>query len=258
MRSWAWTMASSMRTSFRRRLGSSATKQSFLASSRAVMMSISLTRPCSLARALNSSSSPARTVRLSSWRWTISRPSWISSLVGAGAVAPEQELADVGRHRILALEAAHQVLADDEAVEGPGGDLVERVELHVPHHHQHRGRALVPVVGHQQRGRAVRGGRQQPAVGIEHGRPGVRRLGANVQHRTRETTLQLHAQAQALPLGAGDLTGWTAAGRRHRQDGIRASCTLRPPWLYSTPALKAEIPGAKTTNDRRPRTRAAP
>ena len=61
MRSWLCTMASSMRTSLRRRLGNSATKQSFLASSRAVIRSMSLTRPCSLARALSSSSSPART-----------------------------------------------------------------------------------------------------------------------------------------------------------------------------------------------------
>jgi hypothetical protein len=51
-------------------------------------------------------------------------------LVGAGAVAPEQKLAHIGRHRILALEPAYQVLADDEAVEGLGGELVECVELH--------------------------------------------------------------------------------------------------------------------------------
>ena len=51
-------------------------------------------------------------------------------LIGAGAVAPEQELAHIGRHRILALEPAHQVLADEEAVEGLGGKFVECVELH--------------------------------------------------------------------------------------------------------------------------------
>ena len=51
-------------------------------------------------------------------------------LVGAGAVAAEQELADVGRHRVLALELAGEVLADDEARERLGGDPVEAVELH--------------------------------------------------------------------------------------------------------------------------------
>ena len=45
--------------------------------------------------------------------------------VGAGAVAAEQELADVGRDRVLALELEGQVLADDEAVERLGRDLVE-------------------------------------------------------------------------------------------------------------------------------------
>jgi hypothetical protein len=59
--------------------GKRATYESLLASSLAVMMSMILTEPDSRARALKSSSSPAFTVRDESWRWTISRPSWISA-----------------------------------------------------------------------------------------------------------------------------------------------------------------------------------
>ena len=79
IRSLSWTIASLMRTSFSCRLGSVATNESVAASSRAVMMSISLTCPLSLARALNSSCSPARTVFSPSWRSTILSPSAISS-----------------------------------------------------------------------------------------------------------------------------------------------------------------------------------
>jgi hypothetical protein len=78
MRSWVWTSSSAILTSPSRTLGSSAMKQSFFASSRALTRSINLTRPSPLARALNSSSSPARTVRLDSWRCTIASPSAIS------------------------------------------------------------------------------------------------------------------------------------------------------------------------------------
>lgn len=107
------------------------------------------------------------------------------ALVGAGAIAPEQELADVGGHRILALETAHQILADDEAVECLGGDLVECVELHgsistdghglfghdlpIPNHHEHRSVPLVLFVRHQQGDGAVLPGWYSSALRIEHG-----------------------------------------------------------------------------------------
>ncbi len=48
-------------------------------SSRAVIKSITLTEPCSRARALKSSFSPARTIRSVSCRWTMARPSRISA-----------------------------------------------------------------------------------------------------------------------------------------------------------------------------------
>ena len=49
--------------------------------------------------------------------------------VGRGAVPAEQELADVGRHRVLAAELLGEVLADEVALEDLGGELVELVEL---------------------------------------------------------------------------------------------------------------------------------
>ena len=49
--------------------------------------------------------------------------------VGGGAVPAEQELADVGRHRVLAPELLGQVLADEVALEDLGGEPVELVEL---------------------------------------------------------------------------------------------------------------------------------
>ena len=80
---------------------------------------------------MNSSCSPARTVRSRSCRSTILQPLGDLLVVGAGAVAAEQELADVGRDRVLALELQRQVLADDVAVERLGRDPVERVQLHL-------------------------------------------------------------------------------------------------------------------------------
>ena len=49
--------------------------------------------------------------------------------VGGGAVAAEQELADVGRDRVLAAELLGEVLLDEVAVEHLGGERVEFVEL---------------------------------------------------------------------------------------------------------------------------------
>ena len=88
-----------------------------------------LTLPFSRARDLNSSSSPARTVRSFIERSTTARPS--SDLVGVsgGAIPAEQELADVGRHGVLAAELLGQVLADEVALEHFSGELVELVEL---------------------------------------------------------------------------------------------------------------------------------
>ena len=87
-----------------------------------------LTLPFSRARDLNSSSSPARTVRSFIDRWTICKA--LGDLVGVGrrAVPAEQELADVGRHGVLAAELLGQVLADEVALEHLGGKLVELVE----------------------------------------------------------------------------------------------------------------------------------
>ena len=52
-------------------------------------------------------------------------------LVGVGrrAVPAEQELADVGGHRVLAAELLRQVLADEVALEDVGGEPIELVEL---------------------------------------------------------------------------------------------------------------------------------
>ena len=91
-----------------------------MASRRAEMMSMILTEPVSRARALNSSSSPLRTARSRSCRSTICRPFLDLLLVDAGTVPPQQELADIGRHRVLPGELPHQVLADDVPVEGVG------------------------------------------------------------------------------------------------------------------------------------------
>ena len=88
-----------------------------------------LTRPFSRARDLNSSSSPARTVRSFIERSTISEPLGDLVGVGGGAVPAEEELADVGRHRVLASELLGQVLPDEVALEGLGGEPVELVEL---------------------------------------------------------------------------------------------------------------------------------
>jgi hypothetical protein len=51
-------------------------------------------------------------------------------LVHAGAVAAQEELADVGRDRILPRKLPDQVLADDVPVEGVRGDLVEAIHFH--------------------------------------------------------------------------------------------------------------------------------
>ena len=67
-----------MRTSRSARLGSSAMSESVFASSLAFTTSMSLMEPRSRARALNSSSSPVRTVRSPSCRSTIASPSSIS------------------------------------------------------------------------------------------------------------------------------------------------------------------------------------
>src|SRR5262249_42897129 len=53
------------------------------------------------------------------------------SLVGAGAVAAEQELDHVGRHGVLSLEAAHKVLADEIPFKGRRGLPVDGIQLHV-------------------------------------------------------------------------------------------------------------------------------
>ena len=87
-----------------------------------------MTGPVSRARALKSSSSPARTVRSLQLLLDDLQALGDLVLVGAGAVAAEQELADVGRHRVLARVLAHEVLADEVAVEDRRGELVEMVE----------------------------------------------------------------------------------------------------------------------------------
>ena len=73
-----------------------------MASSRAVMMSMILTEPVSRARDLNSSSSPRADRPVAQLPLDDLQPFLDLLLVGAGAVAAEQELADVGRHRVLA------------------------------------------------------------------------------------------------------------------------------------------------------------
>ena len=82
-----------------------------------------LTVPCSRARDLNSSSSPARTVRSLQLALDDGQPFRDVRLVGGGAVAAEQELAHIGRHWILAAELLGEVLPDDVAVECLGGEL---------------------------------------------------------------------------------------------------------------------------------------
>ena len=94
--------------------------------------SMSLTVPRSRARDLNSSCSPARTVRSCSWLLDDLEALGDLVLVRARAVAAQQELAHVGRDRVLALELQGQVLADDAARERLGCEPIERVELHQP------------------------------------------------------------------------------------------------------------------------------
>ncbi len=217
-----------MRTSFSRRLGSAAMKESVLASRRAVMRSMSLTRPCSLARALNSSSSPARTVRLSSWRCDDLQALLDLLLVGAGAVAAEQELADVGGHRVLALEAC---------APGPCG----RCSRRRPRRRSGRARraawinlprwspAAWPRPDRRESPpappRPPRAGRPSPAARQCHppraaavadpdrGRKMPRPPAwCECPAPSRRTALQLHPQAQPLPLGAGDLDRLGPAG----------------------------------------------
>ena len=50
-------------------------------------------------------------------------------LIRAGAVTPEEELHDVGRKRVGLRVLAHQVLADEVALEGGGGDIVYGVHV---------------------------------------------------------------------------------------------------------------------------------
>lgn len=52
-------------------------------------------------------------------------------LLDARAVASEQKFRHVVRDRILALESAHQVLADQVPIEGRRSDAVQRIEFHV-------------------------------------------------------------------------------------------------------------------------------
>ena len=68
------------------------------------------TRPFSRARCLNSSSSPARTVRSCIERCDHLQPRGDLVGVGGRAVPAEQELADVGRDRVLAAELLGEVL----------------------------------------------------------------------------------------------------------------------------------------------------
>ncbi len=78
---------------------------------------------------MKSSSSPARTVR--SFIDSLDDREALGDLVGVGrrAVAAEQELADVSRHRVLTPELLGEVLADEVAVEDLGGLLIERVQF---------------------------------------------------------------------------------------------------------------------------------
>ena len=88
-----------------------------------------LTLPFSRARDLNSSSSPARTVRSFIDRSTIAKALGDLLGIGRGAVPTEQELADVCRHRILAPELLSKILADEVALEYFSGEPIEVVEF---------------------------------------------------------------------------------------------------------------------------------
>jgi hypothetical protein len=78
------------------------------------MMSIIRTEPRSRVRALNNSSSPARTVRCQFLAHHLD-PFLDLSRIGAGAVSAEHELDYIGRDRELAAEPADQVFADHMA-----------------------------------------------------------------------------------------------------------------------------------------------
>jgi hypothetical protein len=52
-------------------------------------------------------------------------------LVHAGAVSPEKKFSHIGGYRILSLELADKVFADDVSLECLGGDLVQCVKLHI-------------------------------------------------------------------------------------------------------------------------------
>ena len=53
------------------------------------------------------------------------------SLVHAGAISPEKKLGHIRGHRILPLELANKVLANEVSLECLCSDLIQCVELHV-------------------------------------------------------------------------------------------------------------------------------
>jgi len=138
-------------------------------------------------------------------------------------LAAKEKLAYVGRHRILALKPTHEVLADDEALEGFRGELVNLIELHagfslvfthdnrmlgdhcvaVKHHERRRGTRVVVVSNDDRRLPVGTDGRLAavlPKSDVEASAAFVADVDGQLWHHP----LHLDIQAQAEPANRGD------------------------------------------------------
>ena len=127
---------SAIRTSRSPRLGSSTRNESVFASSRALTMSISFTEPFSRALRLEELLLAGADRAVLQLPLDDLQALLDLLLVHRRAVPPEQELHDIGGHRVLPAVPPHEVLANEVAVEGRSRELVQMVEFHVTCHLQ--------------------------------------------------------------------------------------------------------------------------